>query len=158
MKSCISCNRQLKSSNDRHLKCSICRDIKKTRTCKSCSKIFIGTRNNCKTCKSNFDRKRLVSRDDGLQLLASIEAKRRAKIKNAIPKWADLNKIKEIYLNCPEGYQVDHIIPINSKYVCGLHVENNLQYLEKNLNNIKSNKFDFTYQNDTWRKDIKNVN
>lgn len=57
------------------------------------------------------------------------------------PKWANLTKIKEIYNNCPEGYQVDHIIPMNNDLVCGLHVENNLQYLTISDNAKKHNKF-----------------
>jgi hypothetical protein len=68
------------------------------------------------------------------------KAKRRCMQKNAIPKWANLKKIKEIYINCPVGYHVDHIIPINSKLVCGLHVEWNLQYLPAKENLAKSNK------------------
>jgi len=68
-------------------------------------------------------------------------AKRKLMQKNAIPKWANLKKIKEIYAKCPDGYHVDHIIPINSKVVCGLHVENNLQYLTAFDNISKKNKF-----------------
>lgn len=69
----------------------------------------------------------------------SYKAKRRCMLKNSIPKWANLKKIKDIYINCPFGYHVDHIIPINSKIVCGLHVENNLQYLTARENIIKKN-------------------
>ena len=67
-------------------------------------------------------------------------AKRRALQLNATPKFADLNKIKEIYKNCPKGYVVDHIIPLQGKNVCGLHVEWNLQYLTPSANCSKSNK------------------
>ena len=35
----------------------------------------------------------------------------------ATPKWANLEKIKEIYLNCPSGYHVDHITPLTNKNV-----------------------------------------
>jgi hypothetical protein len=53
-------------------------------------------------------------------------AKRRATKKNATPKWANLDVIKEIYRKCPAGSEVDHIIPLKGRTVCGLHVENNL--------------------------------
>lgn len=59
-----------------------------------------------------------------------------------IPKWANINKIKEIYSNCPIGYHVDHIVPLQGKLVSGLHVENNLQYLSKEENLKKSNKWE----------------
>lgn len=65
---------------------------------------------------------------------------RRAKKFKATPKFANLQKIKKIYLNCPKGYHVDHIIPLNNPIVCGLHVEWNLQYLPAKENLSKSNK------------------
>lgn len=39
-------------------------------------------------------------------------------------------------------YEVDHEIPLNSPYVCGLHVPWNLQILPQQINRIKSNKVD----------------
>ena len=67
--------------------------------------------------------------------------KRRAIKLRAIPKFANLEKIKEIYKNCPKGYEVDHIIPLQGKNVSGLHIETNLQYLPMLENRVKSNKF-----------------
>jgi hypothetical protein len=69
--------------------------------------------------------------------------KRRAIKLRAIPKFANLNKIREIYKNCPKGYHVDHIIPLNNPIVCGLHVEWNLQYLSAKDNCSKGNKLIF---------------
>lgn len=66
------------------------------------------------------------------------EAKRRAQKLKATPQWADMDRIREIYENCPKGHHVDHCIPLNNPIVCGLHVENNLQYLPA-LENIKKN-------------------
>ena len=66
--------------------------------------------------------------------------KRALKLK-AIPKWANLEKIKEIYQKRKKGYHVDHIIPLQGKNVCGLHVENNLQYLKAKDNLSKGNNF-----------------
>lgn len=68
-------------------------------------------------------------------------AVRRANKIKATPSWANLDKIKEIYSNCPEGYHVDHIIPLQGVNVCGLHVETNLQYLPATENLSKNNKF-----------------
>ena len=53
-------------------------------------------------------------------------------------------KIKEIYLNCPKGYQVDHEIPLKHEFVCGLNVPWNLQYLTPKANRKKSNKFPYS--------------
>ena len=68
------------------------------------------------------------------------QAKRRADKLNATPKWTNLKKIKEIYKYCPRGYHVDHIVPLKGVNVCGLHVENNLQYLTAQENISKGNK------------------
>ena len=73
-------------------------------------------------------------------LRRALNAKRKAIKLKATPKFANLNKIKEIYKNCPKGYHVDHIVPLNNKNVCGLHVEWNLQYLTASANLSKSNK------------------
>ena len=70
----------------------------------------------------------------------AIAAKYRAVKLKATPKFANLKKIREIYKNCPKGYHVDHIVPLQGKEVCGLHVEWNLQYLTPSENSSKSNK------------------
>lgn len=62
----------------------------------------------------------------------------------ALPKWITKEQIKQIeniYINRPKGYQIDHIIPLQSKTVCGLHVPWNLQYLTKIENIKKGNKY-----------------
>ena len=67
--------------------------------------------------------------------------KRRAtKLQRTVP-WADLKAIKEFYLNCPKGYHVDHIVPLQGTNVSGLHVLNNLQYLTATQNLKKGNKY-----------------
>ncbi len=58
-----------------------------------------------------------------------------------LPSWANKDKIKEIYDNCPPGYHVDHIIPLQGEKVSGLHIETNLQYLTAAENCSKRNKY-----------------
>lgn len=76
-------------------------------------------------------------------------AHRRARKLDATPDWADLEAIAEIYKRCSDiteqtgvKHQVDHIIPLNSDLVCGLHVESNLQIITADENNKKNNSFD----------------
>lgn len=69
------------------------------------------------------------------------QSKYRASKIDRTPSWADLDKIKEIYNNCPKGYHVDHIVPLQGELVSGLHVENNLQYLTMSDNCSKNNSF-----------------
>lgn len=57
------------------------------------------------------------------------------------PSWANLKEIRQVYLNCPSGFHVDHIIPLRGKRVSGLHIETNLQYLPARDNMSKGNKY-----------------
>ncbi len=75
----------------------------------------------------------------GKEYYTNYEAKRKAEKLLRSPGWANLDKISRIYKDCPEGMEVDHIIPLRGSNVSGLHVENNLQYLSKSDNCIKSN-------------------
>jgi len=59
-----------------------------------------------------------------------------------LPAWADKEAIKDFYINCPQGYHVDHVIPLRGKTVSGLHIVENLQYLPAKENISKGNKFE----------------
>lgn len=72
--------------------------------------------------------------------------KRRAAKLKATPAWADLDKIAIVYqkakwLESVTGlkYHVDHVIPLQGKNVCGLHIWENLQILEASINLQKHN-------------------
>ena len=73
-------------------------------------------------------------------------SKRRSDKIKATPKWADLEKINEIYRDCKVlqeiigiDMEVDHIVPLNGKNVCGLHCEQNLRIIPARENRKKSN-------------------
>lgn len=75
-------------------------------------------------------------------------SKRRAILLKATPLWADFEKISQIYFESSKISQqtgiihhVDHIIPLKSKLVCGLHCEANLQIIKASENLKKHNKF-----------------
>ena len=68
--------------------------------------------------------------------------KRRAAKMNRTPVWAELEEIQEFYLNCPKGYHVDHIIPLQGGKVSGFHVLGNLQYLTPQENHSKNNSYE----------------
>jgi len=88
---------------------------------------------------------------------------RKKRLREAMPKWANIDKIKNIYAKCKKGYQVDHIIPLKSKYVCGLHVENNLRIIKANTNDFKKNIFitgqsDKFYSSKQWTNKFNAIN
>ena len=83
--------------------------------------------------------------------------KRRARELQAQPDWVDEKQILELYKACPMDQEVDHILPLQGKHVCGLHVPWNLQYLSPAENLSKRNSFDFTYENEGWRSRLKAV-
>ena len=78
--------------------------------------------------------------------------KRRQGLRNATPNWLTDDHITEIgdfytlakdcYLISGEVYEVDHIVPLQGKDICGLHVPWNLQVLPRDINRKKNNKYD----------------
>lgn len=75
-----------------------------------------------------------------------IQVRRYASIKSSQPSWADRNAIASVYKTAAEmrksglDVHVDHIVPLRSKLVCGLHVQSNLQIIDRKLNVIKNNR------------------
>lgn len=79
----------------------------------------------------------------------ALEAKRKASKLQATPAWANDFFIKEAYHLAKVRervlggkWHVDHIVPLRSKIVCGLHVENNLQVIPAVINMRKGNRMD----------------
>lgn len=97
---------------------------------------------NAKWAKENPDKQYKRTRrwrQDNKELVTSYVVKYKAQKLNATLEGYDA-EIKEIYKNCPEGYEVDHIMPLQGNGICGLHVPWNLQYLTPYENKSKSNK------------------
>lgn len=75
-------------------------------------------------------------------------AKRRAFKLKATPKWADQKKMAEFYEEAAFAteffevpFDVDHIVPLISELVCGLHCEANLKVIKGSLNRSKGNSY-----------------
>jgi hypothetical protein len=73
---------------------------------------------------------------------------REARAAHQKPRWAKQSLMNDIYrlatiATRETGIQftVDHIVPLKSRLVCGLHVEHNLTILEASANFKKGNKF-----------------
>lgn len=91
----------------------------------------------CEWLAANRDKKR------------AIDARRRTAKMLAMCSWADNSAIAAIYESAirleqesGRAVHVDHVIPLQNKYVCGLHHEANLQILFMEDNVSKKNKFD----------------
>lgn len=76
-------------------------------------------------------------------------ARQKAEKRHRYVSWANDKAILKFYrlaqrLTMETGvpHEVDHIVPLLGRTVSGLHVENNLQVLERRVNRAKSNSFE----------------
>lgn len=59
----------------------------------------------------------------------------------ATPAWFEREMVKNVYEKAAiMGFEVDHVVPLKSKLVCGLHCWSNLQLLEREINMKKNNR------------------
>lgn len=79
---------------------------------------------------------------------AAKAARRRAVKKNATPLWANNSAIDNIYLKSKEltiesgvTHNVDHVVPLVSGIVCGLHCQDNLRIITQFDNYSKNNRW-----------------
>lgn len=104
--------------------------------------------NNTERAKFNCQRWRKSNPGRNAHKAMLYEARKR----RATPPWVDLKAIEAVYVACAElnassgrKHHVDHIYPLCSPVMCGLHVPWNLQILPADVNQRKSNKV-----NDPW--------
>ncbi len=99
-----------------------------------------------KANKEALAKKSKAYREANSHIIYALNAKRRAIKLQATPPWANKEHINSIYLlasiNRKAGHdvQVDHIVPLRSDMVCGLHCESNLQLLQGSDNISKGNR------------------
>jgi predicted nucleic acid-binding Zn ribbon protein len=109
--------------------------------CAHCSKEFTGNGKYCSTPCYDFDRRKYKTKEELVEAtrkkVREVSANYRASVRNQTPPDADRKAIREFYDRCPDGHEVDHIIPISKG---GLHTLSNLQYLTIQENRRKSNK------------------
>ena len=100
--------------------------------------------------KANPDKVKAYNKvwaDANKDLINAYAAKRRAYTRQALPLWADFDKINALYRQAKLlrdiglDVHVDHIIPLKNDTVCGLHVHDNLRVILASENLSKSNKF-----------------
>lgn len=77
---------------------------------------------------------------------ARMQAEYRAMKQNATPSWANATAINQFYVEAARltketgvPHHVDHIYPLKSDWVCGLHVETNLRVITARENIQKRN-------------------
>ena len=114
--------------------CSKCKKVKKKPDFSVNIDTTQGLYGWCKSCFLEYQR------GNPSRWRASSSSYRASKL-NRTPRWANLEGIADFYSKCPEGYHVDHIVPLQGDKVSGLHILENLQYLPASENCAKGNKF-----------------
>ena len=66
----------------------------------------------------------------------------RSRRMTAIPAWYEQEKVELVYkMSVDMGMEVDHVVPLQSDLVCGLHCWHNLQLLISSVNSSKGNRY-----------------
>ena len=115
------------NGNNRYSECRICRNLK----------VNIDQKDN----RKDASRRHKMWRDKNRGHVRHKSKLRKLSVKKAAPIWFEYEMVKKVYeMACFYGFEVDHIVPINSDVVCGLHCHANLQILHKEINGSKSNR------------------
>lgn len=141
-------------------KCKVCLEVKELNNYYKNKTYTSGYCTKCKDChkkqqrvgynkyKEERDFKNKLWAANNKEASRAIKAKYRAAKRKAVPTWANLEDIKYYYeaaelytIMSGIEYQVDHIVPLQSKLACGLHCQFNLQLLTKTENVSKQNRY-----------------
>lgn len=160
LKRCCTCKIE-KSILDFHknkLSCKECRKIERKKSYEKRKEVdYQGILDyNLQWCKDNPEKRAEVRKrwnqlhPDKCRLICN---SRYSYAKQSRPKWANKFFIEEIYELAQrrskmfgKRWEVDHIIPIKGKDICGLHVETNLQVIPRSINASKNNRFTKQYK------------
>jgi hypothetical protein len=141
MNNCKHCNKETTNKHFCSMSCSASFNNKGVRrhgkdpiNCHHCGK---ETRNK-KYCSNSCQAKERSKYADRKLSNRLSQSRYRAKGYREIHPDANPEKIRQIYKNCPEGYEVDHIIPLS---LGGWHHEDNLQCLTILENRTKGNRY-----------------
>lgn len=100
-----------------------------------------GSAERCKAWRQANPNKRLAYNSSRLEQHSQQEAKRKKAIASATPAWAEATAIANMYEEARKrGLEVDHIVPILSPFVCGLHCMANLRLVSEVENKSKGNR------------------
>jgi hypothetical protein len=120
-----------------------------------------GVNTTCKSCRNEYRKQYYIANREKNLMESAVWAKnnayrkrastanRRALVLKATPKWANKEVINNLYKEADSiskfanyQFEVDHIIPLQGKNVCGLHVENNLQIISMVQNRQKAVRYE----------------
>jgi len=146
MTACKNCGRDLIPPDQKKFCSHSCSMVfynapkQKFRPCLVCgrdhkNKMFCSYTCSASSRKVSIGHRREKNRVKNLAGVRRYQARRYAQT----PLDADQHQITEIYAHCPDGHEVDHIIPVSRG---GPHHQDNLQYLPMFDNRCKGNKTD----------------
>lgn len=142
--------------------CTMCKEEKEETSFSKHKNGKNGLRSYCKECESAYNKAYHLKNGETIRLRKKVyqlnhyyrnksqyyarNAKRRGLLLNATPAWLtnqDFDDIRNFYIEAQYfGYDVDHIIPLQNKLVCGLHVPSNLQIISHTENVRKNNRYE----------------